>query len=175
MRIGKVLLMLLLASPTITHIYTHRWLIPCFGHRASFFICFSSLRRDLHLPINPSPVAPREISRNLIGIQSFFYEAFFFSSPSARFHKINARRFSLFRHTLDLCVLVGHLLIVYWPPFSEIGHSLALFSSSFALLRVRLLFLPPISMAAMRREGIVSGWCDENGAYVWRGWREELE
>lgn len=74
MRIGKVILMLHLQLHTFTHAVLAEALI--------FF-----LRRDLHLPINPSPVAPCEISRrNLIGIQSFFLR--YFPSVAARFHKI---------------------------------------------------------------------------------------
>lgn len=107
------------------------------------------LRRDLHLPINPSPVAPREISRNLIGIQSFYD---FPSAAVARLHKIKTHvDFLSFRHTTDseaVCCWTFILTAVLrnWP-FT--GTLLLLFffvrRSLVSLLLLLLLFLPPTS------------------------------
>ena len=122
---------------SFTYNYTHvSWLTlvngwsphsPLFIHFFFFFLRIETRSPPSHQSI--SGRSTRSLSSNLIGIQSFYDVFFFFPSAAvaaaARFHKKkNARRFSLFRHTR--LYSWTYLLIVYWPPFSEIGHSLAL-------------------------------------------------
>lgn len=128
------------ASPTITHIYTRR------TEALIFF-----LRRDLHLPINPSPVAPREISRrNLIGIQSFSYD--FFPSVAARFHKIQTHVDFLSFDTHWICVLLD----ICWLYIDRASQKLAI-HWHFSVVLPWLLFYASNSGSLMELFHFVSG------------------